>query len=294
MTSETKTVFVTLTGRSNVGKSTLLNSIIGNKISIVSPKPQTTIKSVTGVKTIDNTQYVFLDTPGIHKSKSTLSDTMVKNALQSAKDADVILFVISAGDKPKKHENDIINLLNQAKLPVFLIINKVDSVKKEIVLETIDSFYKLYNFDEVIPISALKNDGIDLILSCLKKYAKPSMFYYQDDFKSDLTDDMFICETIREKMLLYLNQEVPHGVCLLPASFDESENLISCEVNVYCLKQSHKSIIIGSNGSMIKKICTSARLELEKYFNKKVFIICYVRVKPDWQNNVSIINSLGL
>ena len=290
----TKTVFVTLAGRSNVGKSTLINKIIGNKISIVSPKPQTTIKSVTAVKTVDNIQYVFLDTPGLHTAKSTLGDTMVKNASQSVKEADVVLFVISALDKPQKHEKDIINLLKQSHKPAFLIINKIDKFKKEAVLETIDSFSKLFDFSEVIPISALKNDGVDLVLSCLSKYAKPSMFFYDTEFKSDLSDDMFICETVREKMLLYLNQEIPHGVCLLPYSFEQDERLIRCEINVYCIKPSHKSIIIGQNGSMLKKISTAARLELEKHFNKKVFISCYVRVKPDWQNNMSLISSLGL
>lgn len=292
--NNSKTVFVTLCGRPNVGKSTILNALLRKKISIVSPKAQTTRVRVTGVLTENNCQYVFLDTPGMHKAKSGLGQAMVQAVSEGIENADITLFVVEAGDHILATEKSIIKMLKANKMRAFLIINKTDAVEKESIISTITEFSSAYDFEEIIPISAKTKDGLDIVLKELYDRAEDSFFYYDSDFVSDMPGANYVCEVIREKMLYNLGLEIPHTVALLAESFEESETLVRCSVTIYCTRESHKGIIIGKKGAMLKKINTEARLDLEKYFGKKVFIECFVKVKNDWQNNSAMLRMLGL
>lgn len=292
--NNSKTVFVTICGRPNVGKSTILNALIGKKISIVSPKAQTTRVRVTGVLTKENCQYVFLDTPGFHRAKSGLGQAMVQAVSEGIENADITLFIVEAGDRVTPIEKGILKMLYSNKMSAFLIVNKTDIAKKEEILSTITEFSKEYDFEEIIPVSAKKRDGLNILLDELYKRAEPSFFYYDSDYVSDMPGANYICEVIREKMLYNLGLEIPHTVALIAESYSETDTLVKCSVTVYCTRDSHKGIIIGKNGSMLKKINTEARIDLEKYFSKKVFIECFVKVKNDWQNNSGMLRSLGL
>ena len=292
--SDTKTVFVTVCGRPNVGKSTLVNALVGKKISIVSPKAQTTRVRVTGVLTKGGCQYVFLDTPGLHRAASGLGAAMVQAVSEGIESADVALFVVEAGDADLSAEKKILKMLRENKLRAFLIVNKTDAKPPEQIAATIAQFSAQYDFEEVIPLSAVTRDGIDILLAELEKRAEPSFFFFDTDYISDMPDASYVCEVIRERMLYDLGLEIPHTVALLADSFENTENLVRCSVTVYCTRESHKGIIIGKKGSMLKRVCTEAREELERYFGKKVFIECFVKVKPDWQNNSGMLASLGL
>ena len=292
--NNSKTVFVTICGRPNVGKSTILNSLLGKKISIVSPKAQTTRVRVTGVLTKDECQYVFLDTPGMHRAKSGLGQAMVQAVSEGIEGADITLFVVEAGDKVLSVERGIIKMLRENRMRSFLVVNKTDIAKKEDILQTITEFSGAYDFEEIIPLSARSREGLDILLDELYKRAEPSFFYYDKDFVSDMPGANYVCEVIREKMLYNLGLEIPHTVALLAESFEESDNLVRCSVTVYCSRDTHKGIIIGKGGSMLKKINTEARLDLEKYFGKRVFIECFIKVKNDWQNNSGMLRQLGL
>ncbi len=292
--NNSKTVFVTICGRPNVGKSTILNSLLGKKVSIVSPKAQTTRVRVTGVLTRNDCQYVFLDTPGMHRAKNGLGQAMVQAVSEGIEGADITLFVVESGDKVFQTEKGIIKMLKQNKMRAFLIINKTDIAKKEEILTTITEFSKEYDFEEIIPISARSKEGLDVLLQELNKRAEPSFFYYDKEFVSDMPGANYVCEVIREKMLYNLGLEIPHTVALLTESFEETDGLVRASVTIYCTRDTHKGIIIGKSGSMLKKINTEARYDLEKYFNKRVFIECFVKVKNDWQNNSGMLRQLGL
>ena len=292
--NNSKTVFVTLCGRPNVGKSTLLNAFLGKKVSIVSPKAQTTRVRVTGVLTENNCQYVFLDTPGMHKAKSGLGAAMVQAVSEGIENADITLFIVEAGDRIMPTERSIIKMLKENRMSAFLVINKIDQADKEKVISTISEFSAAYDFEEIIPVSAKTRDGLDIVLSELYKRAEDSFFYYDSDFVSDMPGANYVCEVIREKMLYNLGLEIPHTVALIAESFEESDTLVRCSVTVYCTRESHKGIIIGKKGDMLKKINTQARIDLEKYFGKKVFVECFVKVKNDWQNNSAMLRMLGL
>lgn len=292
--NNSKTVFVTLCGRPNVGKSTILNAFLGKKVSIVSPKAQTTRVRVTGVLTENNCQYVFLDTPGMHKAKSGLGQAMVQAVSEGIENADITLFIVEAGDHILATERSILKMLKTNKMRAFLIINKTDAADKEDIISTITEFSSAYDFEEIIPVSAKTGDGLKIVLDELYKRAEDSFFYYDSDFVSDMPGANYVCEVIREKMLYNLGLEIPHTVALLAESFEESDGLVRCSVTVYCTRESHKGIIIGKKGVMLKKINTEARIDLEKYFGKKVFIECFVKVKNDWQNNSAMLRMLGL
>jgi len=292
--NDTKTIFVTLCGRPNVGKSTILNAFVGQKISIVSPKAQTTRTRVTGVLTKDNCQYVFLDTPGMHKAKTGLGQAMVQSVGEGIENADVTLFVVEAGDTIKATERAIIKMLRENRMTAFLVVNKIDEKSKEDVLKTITEFSSAFEFEEIIPVSAVKRDGLDIILDELNKRAEPSFFYYDDEYVTDTPSATYITEVIREKMLYNLGLEIPHTVALVSESYEEDEKIIRSSVTVYCTRESHKGIIIGKKGAMLKKILTDARVELEKTFDKKVFIECFVKVKLDWQNSSAMLRMLGM
>lgn len=292
--NESKTVFVTICGRPNVGKSTILNAIIGKKISIVSPKAQTTRVRVTGVLTKDNCQFVFLDTPGMHRAKTGLGQAMVDAVGEGIENADITLFVVEAGDSIMAAERAILKMLKDNKMTAFLVVNKIDCKSKEDVVKTISEFSSAFEFEEIIPVSAVSRDGLDIILDELYKRAEPSFFYYDEEYVSDTPDANYICEVIREKMLYNLGLEIPHTVALVSESFDEDDRIIRSSVTVYCTRDSHKGIVIGKRGAMLKKILTDARTDLEKYFGKKVFLECFVKVKPDWQNSSSMLRLIGM
>ncbi len=292
--SNSKTVFVTICGRANVGKSTILNSLIGKKVSIVSPKAQTTRTRVTGVVTKENCQYVFLDTPGMHKAKSALGQAMVDAVGEGIENADITLFVVEAGDKIKSAERAILKMLRENKMRAFLIVNKIDIKSKEDVVSTITEFSSAFDFEEIIPVSAATRDGLDIIFDELYKRAEDSFFYYDTSFVSDTPGANYVCEVIREKMLYNLGLEIPHTVALIPESFEQNDNVVKSCVTVYCTRETHKGIIIGKRGDMLKKILTQARYDLEKYFGKKVYIECFVKVKLDWQNNSAMLRLMGL
>lgn len=288
--TQTKSAFITLLGRPNVGKSTLLNALIGTKVSIVSPKPQTTRNRITGILTQGDTQLVFLDTPGVHKAKSKLGNYMVKVAEDSTKETDVTVMVIESGDEVRSAEERLFKRLNGKTV---LVINKIDLRPKEDVLKTIAAFSKAYNFDEIVPISAYKKDGIDLLRNILLGFATPAPFYYDDEQVTDMDEAQMICEMAREKMLYLLGEEVPHGTAVQLTSLEKCDRLVKVGITIFCERDSHKAIIIGKNGQSLKKIGEAIRKELEFTYDCKVFLDCFVKVKKDWRNDASALSSLG-
>lgn len=286
----TKSAFITLVGRPNVGKSTLLNALIRTKVSIVSPKPQTTRNRVTGILTQGDTQLVFLDTPGMHKSKSKLGDYMVKAAEESMKETDVTVMVIESGDTVRSTEE---RMMEKLRGKTILVINKIDLKPKEEILKTIAAFSKCYSFDEIIPVSAYKKDGIDILRDILINYATPAPFYYEDDRVTDMDEPEMICEMAREKLLYLLGEEVPHGTAVQLTQLDKSQNLVKVGITIFCERDSHKAIIIGKGGQSLRKIGQAIRQELEYTYDCKVFLDCFVKVRKDWRNDQAALNLLG-
>lgn len=287
---ETKSAFITLLGRPNVGKSTLLNALLGTKVSIVSPKPQTTRNRVTGILTEGDTQLVFLDTPGVHKAKSKLGSFMVKVAEDSAKETDITVMVIESGDVVRAAEERMMKHLGGKTV---LVINKIDLKPKEEVLKTIAAFSAVHEFDEIVPVSAYKKDGVDILRSILLGFATPAPFYYDDDQVTDMDEAEMICEMAREKMLYLLGDEVPHGTAVQLTNLQKSETLVKVHITIYCERDSHKAIIIGKGGQGLRKIGEAIRKELEFTYDCQVFLDCFVKVKRDWRNDVSALGGLG-
>lgn len=289
-----KAGFVSVIGRPNVGKSTLLNVLTGEKIAIMSSKPQTTRNTIRGVITNDKCQLVLIDTPGIHKPKTKLGEYMVNVASETIKEVDLILFLVEASAQAGSLDIGIIEQLKQVKTPVFLILNKVDLVSKEKLFTIMDGYSKLMDFKAIIPVSALKNDGTDIILKEALKYIPDGEKFFPDDTLTDQPEKVIAAEMIREKLLLNLDDEVPHGVGVEVMSFKErADGLISIQATIYCEKSSHKGIIIGKQGTMLKKIGSAARFEIEKLLDTKVFLELWVKIKPDWRNNDNMLKDLG-
>ena len=293
MEDSKKCGFVAIIGRPNVGKSTLLNTMLGEKIAIVSSKPQTTRTSITGILTVDGTQYIFIDTPGIHKPRTRLGDYMVKSAFSSLSGADAVLFVVEADSKPTPTELKIIERLKQQSLPVYLIINKIDVKSKEKLGQTILDYSPLMEFTDVIPVSALKNDGVDIILNEIKTHFKDDRFFFPEDMITDQPERQIAAEVIREKILRLTDDEIPHGTAVTIEDFKEKKDLISIRAEIFCEKASHKGIIIGKNGETIKKIGTYAREDLEEFFGCRVFLDLWVKVKKNWRDSVSAAKNFG-
>ena len=289
-----KAGFVSVIGRPNVGKSTLLNALTGEKIAIMSNKPQTTRNTIRGVVTNDECQLVLIDTPGIHNPKTKLGQYMVKVASDSMREVDLILFMVEANAKSTTANEQIIETLKGIKTPVFLIINKIDTISKDKLFSIIDAYSKMMDFKSIIPISALNNDGTAIILKEALKYIPEGDKMFPDDTLTDQPEKVIVAEMIREKILLNLDDEIPHGVGVEIMSFKEREDgLINIQATIYCEKSSHKGIIIGKQGAMLKKIGSAARFEIERLLYTKVFLELWVKVKPDWRNNDSMLRELG-
>lgn len=293
--TEFKSGFVAIIGRPNVGKSTLLNRIIGEKLSIISNKPQTTRNNIKAIYNGDNCQVIFLDTPGIHKPKHKLGEQMVNSAHSVLSEVDVVLFITTPEEDIHIADRHIIEKLKNAKIPVFLIINKVDSVKKEAIAKTIESYTKEYEFKEVIPVSALKGNNINTLLDVLIANLPNGPQYFPPDFITDQPERFVISEIIREKLLHHLKDEVPHGTAVeIIRMFDDKDNgITNIDATIYCEKDTHKAIIIGKGGGMLKRIGQDSRIDIEKFLGSKVFLQLWVRVKKDWRDNPSLIKSLG-
>lgn len=285
--------YVSLTGRPNVGKSTLLNTILGEKVAIVSPKPQTTRNRIIGVKTLPDAQIVFIDAPGIHKPKHKLGELMVKQAKESVKEVDVILFMVEP-EEPGSGDKFIIDILKDMGKPVFLLINKVDTVKKIHVLPVIDTYSRLYPFKEIIPVSALTGDGIDILIKSIVDYLPEGPKYYPDDILTDQLERFMISEIIREKIIQQTEDEIPYSVAIDINQWSEREDgVVFIQANIYVERDGQKGIIIGKGGARLKTIGTNARLEIEKLLGTKVFLELWVKIKKDWRSSDRILKELG-
>lgn len=285
--------FITIIGKPNVGKSTLLNTILGEKIAIVSSKPQTTRTRIMGILTKDETQFVFLDTPGVHKAKTRLGDIMVKNAVGSITGSNCVIFMTEAGRTPDKTELMLIEKFKKQKVPTLLVINKVDSVDKEKVGQTIISYSPLMNFEDVIPISALKSDGVDIVLKAAERFMTEERWFFPDDMITDQPERQIAAEIIREKILRTLDKEIPHGTAVVIEEFKESNSMIKIRAEIFCEKASHKGIIIGKNGASLKRIGTYAREDMEQFFGVQVFVDLWVKVKENWRDSVAAARNFG-
>ncbi len=288
-----KSGFISIVGRPNVGKSTLLNKILGEKIAAVSPKPQTTRTQITGVLTGDDAQLVFIDTPGIHSPKNKLGKFMVKEAEQSTGEADVVLYMLDADNCNLEREAPILERINAE--TVFLIINKIDKINKAEILPIISDFSKLKEFTEIVPISAINGDGTLGLVEIIKKYLPEGPKFFPDDTLTDQPERQICSELIREKLMRVLNDEIPYGIAVVIESmkFDEKKELTSISATIYCERDSHKAIIIGKNGAMLKKIGTSARQDLQRFTQTKVFLELWVKVKENWRNSDMQLKNFG-
>lgn len=285
--------FVSLVGRPNVGKSTLLNSILGKKIAITSNKPQTTRNIIQGIYNDDDTQIVFVDTPGIHKPKNKLGKMLNKEAYFSIQDVDVVLFLIDITEKLGKGDLFVIDVLKNINKPVILVINKIDMVSKEQILLTIDEYRNLYDFEEIVPISALKKDNVLRLVNVIKKYLKDEIKYFDDNTITSSSKEFIISELIREKILYLTDEEVPHSVTCIVESIKDEGNVVNINALIVVDRESLRKIIIGKQGSMIKEIGTRARLDIEEFLGKKVYLELFVKVLPKWRDKDKYLNELG-
>ena len=288
-----KTCFIAIVGRPNVGKSTLMNAILGEKVAIVSSKPQTTRNRIIGIHTVDENQYVFLDTPGMFKPRNTLGDFMVKTANSTMGDADAVILVVDAGKPISDIEENVMNYAKKAELPTILVLNKCDLYRREQIAESIAAFAEKHNFDAVIPISAKNNKGVDEVLGECEQFLAESEFFFPEDIVTDQSERQVAAEVIREKLLRTLDKEVPHGIAVVIEEFKDENTLISIRAEIYCEKASHKGIIVGKKGEELKRVGSYARADLEKIFGTKVYLNLWVKVKEKWRDSVSNLNNFG-
>lgn len=287
--------FISLIGRPNVGKSTLMNNLIGEKIAIISSKPQTTRNKIQSILTEKDFQAIFIDTPGIHKPKSKLGNYMVKSAETTLNEVDIVLYLIEPFEKIKESDLSIIKRLENVKTPVFLIINKIDTVSPEEILGVIDSYKSIYNFAEIIPISALKGKNRDELLKCIKKYLPEGPQFFPSDMITDQPERQIVSEIIREKSLKLLQDEIPHGIAVEVSSMKnrKDKDIIDIQATIYCERDSHKGIIIGKQGSMLKKIGSNARYEIERLLGSPINLQIWIKVKKDWRDSDFLLKNFG-
>lgn len=289
-----KSGFVSFVGRPNVGKSTLLNSILGKRIAITSDKPQTTRNMIQGIYNDEDTQIVFVDTPGIHKPKSKLGKVLNKQAYFTINDVDIVILVVDISEKIGTGDKFVIDILkNIEDKPIFLVINKIDKLPKEEILKKIDEYQKIYDFDEIIPVSARKKDNTDRLLNVIKKYLPDNIKYFDDNIITSSSPSFIISEFIREKVLDLTNEEVPYAVTCLVEEIEEDERTMNISATIIVDRENLKKIIIGKNGNMIKEIGIRARKDIEKYFNKKVYLELFVKVIPKWRDKEKFLNMIG-
>ena len=288
-----KTAFIAIVGRPNVGKSTLLNAILGEKVAIVSSKPQTTRNRITGIYTNGDEQYVFLDTPGIHSPKNSLGEYMVKAADTSMKDADAVVLVVDVTKDISSVEENVINYLKKSGIPSILALNKIDTCDREALAETISRYAEKHDFDAFIPICAKKNKNVDELMAECSRFLSESEWFFPEDMITDQPERQIVSEIIREKILRTLNKEVPHGTAVVVEEFKDEGTLIRIRAEIFCEKASHKGIIVGRGGEALKLIGTYARGELEKFFGCKVYLNLWVKVKENWRDSVGMVTNFG-
>ena len=287
-----KSGFVAIVGRPNTGKSTLLNKITGDKLAIVSNKPQTTRNSILTINTTEDYQLIFVDTPGVHKPKNRLGEFMNRVVTETIADVDAAILVAECDKAPGETEKELILKLAERKIPTILVLNKVDAVLKDAILPVIAEYTSLFDFEAVIPMSALKERADKVIDEVLKLIPEGPM-YYPDDQMTDVSEKEIASEMIREKILRLFDKEVPHGTAVEIEKFSDSEDLLKIEAAIYCEKNSHKSILIGKGGEALKRVGSYARNDMEKFFGKKVFLKLWVKVRSDWRNSMSDLKTLG-
>ena len=289
-----KSAMITIAGRPNVGKSTLLNALVGEKIAIVSNKPQTTRNRISAILNRGDTQFVFLDTPGFHKPRTKLGDYMVGVVNESVSDVDAVILIVEPIAGAGKQEEALIAQLHKQNAPALLVINTIDTVEKDTLLEVIASYQGLYPFDACIPISAKRRDGLQELLQELDRYAVPGPQLFPDDMITDQPERQIVAEIIREKMLWNLEREIPHGTAVEITKFSERDDgVIEIDATIYCEKASHKGIIIGKQGAMLKKISTMARQDCERFLGAKIYLQTWVKVKENWRDNPNLIRNFG-
>lgn len=292
-----RTAFVTIAGRTNAGKSSLLNAIVGEKIASVSSKPQTTRTRITGIHNIDDVQLVFFDTPGLHKPVNKLSEHMLNTVKESVSDIDAVVFMQDCTKKINDQELALLKSMNASKMPVILVLNKIDLLRnKNDLAPMIADFTSKADFQAIVPVSVTENNGIDIVIDEIIKLSEESPHYFPDDMITDQPEKVLAAEMIREKLLTLLNDEVPHGIAVGVEEMSEREDkdILDISAVIYCERESHKGIVIGKGGAMLKKASTAARIELEDFFQIKVNLKCWVKVKEDWRNREGIIRNFGL
>ncbi len=295
--TDSKTAFIAIVGCPNVGKSSILNALLGQKVAIVSDKPQTTRTRIMGVLTEGETQLVFTDTPGFHRPRNKLGEKMIQAVSDGISGVDACLFVVEAQGKLREAEKELIAKFKAQKMPVILAINKIDTVAvKTDLMSRILELSKVYDFEAVVPVSAIKKDGLSDLLDEMKKLAQPSEHFFPDDTLTDQPERVLAAEIIREKMLRLLDREIPHGVAVSIEKMRErpDKDILDIEAIIYCEKESHKGIIIGKKGAMLKQISTYARQDMERFFDCKINLQCWVKVKEGWRNREGLIHNFGL
>jgi len=288
-----KTGFIAIVGRPNVGKSTLLNAILGEKVAIVSKKPQTTRNRITGIHTVGEEQFVFLDTPGIHKPRTKLGDFMVKTTAETLGGVDGAILVVEARESVGDIEAKVLERLKSDEIPAILVINKIDSVQPTNILKTISAYADAFDFTAVVPISAKSGKGVDIVVEESRKFLYEGEWMFPDDIVTDQPERRIAAEIIREKLLRSLDEEIPHGTAVTIEEWREKRGVVSIRAEIYCEKASHKGIIIGKHAATIKKIGTYAREDIEKMLDAKVFLDLYVRVKENWRDSDFNISDFG-
>lgn len=292
-----RTAFVTIAGRTNAGKSSLLNAMVGEKIASVSSKPQTTRTRITGIRNIDDVQLVFFDTPGLHKPLNKLSEHMLDTVKESVSDIDAVLFVQDCTKKLSEQEETLLKSLNSQNMPVILVLNKIDLLKNmDELAPVIAELTSKFAFRSVIPVSVTENNGIDIVLDELIGISEENVHFFPDDMITDQPEKVLAAEMIREKLLELLKDEVPHGIAVGVEEMSERDDkdILDISAVIYCERESHKGIIIGKGGAMLKKASTAARMTLEDFFRIQVNLKCWVKVKEDWRNREALIRSFGL
>ncbi len=288
-----RTAFFAIVGRPNVGKSTLLNAILGEKIAIVSKKPQTTRTRITGIHTVGEDQYVFLDTPGMHKPRTRLGDMMVKTTQNAIGEVDAAILVVEAREGVGDIEASFLERFRAERTPAILVINKTDAVGAANIAKTIAAYAEAFDFAAVLPISAKHGRGVDLVLSECAQFLNENAWFFPEDELTDQPERQIAAEIIREKLLRGLSEEIPHGTAVVIEEFSESKELLRIRAEIYCEKQSHKGIIVGKGGAMLKQIGSYAREDLERFFGIKVFLDLWVRVKKNWRDSLSMLGNFG-